>query len=45
MAVETELRAQLAAGVGILMVTHDAAQADRLAQARIQIDNGRVAIA
>ncbi len=42
-AVETELRAQLAAGVGILMVTHDAAQADRLAQARLHIDAGRVA--
>lgn len=41
-AVETELRAQLAAGVGILMVTHDAAQADRLTQARLRIDNGRV---
>ncbi len=41
-AVETELRAQLAGGVGILMVTHDAAQADRLAQARLRIDNGRV---
>lgn len=41
-AVEAELRARLAAGVGILMVTHDAAQADRLAQARLRIDNGRV---
>lgn len=44
-AVETELRAQLAAGVGILMVTHDAAQAGRMAQVRLRIDNGRVAIA
>ncbi len=44
MAVETELRAQLAGGVGVLMVTHDTAQADRLAQARLQIDNGRVTV-
>lgn len=43
-AVEAELQAQLAAGTGILMVTHDAAQAGRLAQARIQIDNGRVTV-
>ena len=44
-AVETELQTQLAAGVGILMVTHDAAQADRLAQARLRIDGGRVTVA
>lgn len=43
-AVETELRAQLAGGVGILMVTHDAAQADRLAQVRLQIGDGRVTV-
>ncbi len=44
-AVETELRDRMANGVGILMVTHDAAQANRLAQARLQIDNDRVTVA
>ena len=42
-AVETVLKERLADGVAILVVTHDAAQAARLATATIHFDNGRAA--
>ncbi|MCG8547905.1 MAG: ABC transporter ATP-binding protein [Alphaproteobacteria bacterium] len=42
-AVEAALTERLAAGVAILLVTHDAAQAARLATATIRFDNGRAA--
>ena len=41
--VEGALKELLAAGAGILVVTHDAAQAARLATATIRFDNGRSA--
>lgn len=41
-AVETLLQEQLTTGTGILLVTHDADQADRLATRRYQMEKGRL---
>jgi phosphate-transporting ATPase len=41
-AVEAQLRQRLADGVGILVITHDAAQADRLAGRRLSMRDGRL---
>ena len=41
-AVEVILKAELARGTAILMVSHDPAQADRLAARRLRVDAGRV---
>ncbi len=41
-AVETVLRERLADGAGILLITHDAAQADRLAGRRLWMRDGRL---
>ena len=39
-AVETVLKETLASGVGLVIVTHDAAQAERLATQRLRLDGG-----
>ncbi|MDX1607351.1 MAG: ATP-binding cassette domain-containing protein [Candidatus Competibacterales bacterium] len=40
--VEDLLRQHLAAGLGLMLVTHDAAQAARLAQRRFRLEGGRM---
>ena len=43
-AVETVLRARLAAGIGVILVTHDTAQAARLADTVLHLEGGRAGL-